>query len=74
MSIWNRRRSRKVSEARAALQPLKIGSRVEVRLSDGEVCKGQLNGLQGSKVMINDHGVSLSRVTDVYHVTSLAHE
>jgi hypothetical protein len=66
--------SRQVTRARAAIAPLEVGSRVEVRMRDGEVRCGQFDGLRRREVLINEQCVPLSEVTAVFHVTSQAHE
>ncbi len=63
-----------VSRARAAIEPLVVGSRIEVRLKGGATREGRYNELRGTEVVINEQGVALSEVTAVFHVTSQAHE
>ena len=62
------------AEPRAAIEPLVVGSQIEVRLKGGATREGRYDELRGAEVVINERGVALSEVTAVFHVTSQAHE
>lgn len=75
MGIIDRTQTRSnASRAREAIEPLVVGSQIEVQLIDGDTREGRYNELRSREVVINDQGISLSEVTAVYHVTSQAHE